>query len=141
MSTLKSIFKKISGLEKQLNKINLEILEQKMVEEKFDENLKQELLLLFRKRIEERGEKEFQTYLYNLHFRVPEEIRNERESTLLYEKSSLWIEEEVKKLEKEIGLSFEEQTKDIENLNIKARKTQLVIRHRLYEIVLDMLDS
>jgi hypothetical protein len=47
----------------------------------------------------------------------------------------------VKELEKETGLSWEIQTEDLRDVNEKARKVQLVIRDRLSNIALDLLNG
>ncbi|MCC2250461.1 hypothetical protein JUJ52_10860 [Virgibacillus sp. AGTR] len=70
-------------------------------------------------------------YLLDLTFDIDKEK--------MYRYYRKWIEDEVVKLENETKLSWEEQTEDIEDLNIKARKTQLVLRHRS-DVVLELLN-
>lgn len=122
-----------------LQNLTLSNLEKKMKEEHFDNNLIKDLIKILEQRIDKLGEKEFQNWLYHLDFKCPEEFQDESVTIKMYENSSSWIEEEIVKLEKEIKLSWEEQSEDLEEFHIKARKVQLVIRHRLYEVVLALL--
>lgn len=91
-------------------------------------------------RLNSQGEEAFQEWLANLHFKLPEEFQDEQIAKQLYIKHQSIIESEVKKLEKETKLGWEIQTEDIEHLHNQARKTQLVIRHRLTEVVMDLTD-
>ena len=134
------LWKKLNLKDRKVDKITLENLQMKMNEEKFDKDFKEEIVGVLKQRIEKDGEEEFQKWLSNLHFRVPEEFQDEQTSIRIYEKHHRWLEEEVTKLENETKLSWEIQTEDSENLDDKARKAQLVIRHRLSEIVLDLSD-
>ncbi|WP_044641359.1 hypothetical protein [Risungbinella massiliensis] len=136
---MKRFIKRYLGMANQnLDNITLPNLEQKMRQEQFDENVIQEILTLFQKRIDTDGQAEFQTWLCNLHYRLPEEFQNEIVATQIYDKCLNWIEQEVKKLKNETKLTWEEQTEDIQSLSFKARKAQLVIRHRLSEVVFDL---
>ncbi|VEF49153.1 Uncharacterised protein [Bacillus freudenreichii] len=106
----------------------------------FNSGVAQEILDVFQKRIERSGEDEFQAWYSNLNYRTPEDFQNEEEAAKLYESYRSWFEQEVSKLEKETGLPWQEQTEDIATLNEKARKSQLVLRHRLSEINWDLMD-
>ncbi|QKG85664.1 hypothetical protein GXN76_15220 [Kroppenstedtia pulmonis] len=131
----------LGGKRDHLSKITLDNIEQMMIHHECDKGFIEEILAVFEKRIEMYGEKEFQHWFHHLCFKVPEEFQNEKESVRIYRKYSSWMEREVRKLESETGLSWEEQTADIMYFNAKARKAQLVIRHRLSEIALDLLDK
>lgn len=131
----------LGGKRNHLRKITLDNIEQMMIQHEFDKGFIEEILAVFEKRIAMHGEKEFQNWFHNLCFKIPEEFQNEKESVGIYRKYSSWMEREVRKLESETGLSWEEQTADIMYFNAKARKAQLVIRHRLSEIALDLLDE
>jgi hypothetical protein len=133
-------WKKLNLKDKKVDRITLEKLEMKMNEEKFDKDFKAEIVSVLKERMEKGDEEEFQKWLSNLHFRVPEEFQDEQTSIRIYERHHQWLEVEVTKLEKETKLSWEIQTEDSANLDDKARKAQLVIRHRLSEIVLDLSD-
>ncbi|MBA4536517.1 hypothetical protein H1Z61_04980 [Bacillus aquiflavi] len=122
-----------------LSNYTLTNIEQMMIKDKFQHEFIKEIIALFRKRIEKYGEKEFQLWFSQLNFTVPEEFQNEKACIQIYEKYHFWFEKEVEKLEKETKLSWEKQTEDIKFLHEKARKVQLVIRHRLSEIQLALL--
>lgn len=139
MKKLNRFLNKITGVEKRLGKLTLPTLEGKMDENGFDPQIKEFILQLFQKRIKESGEKEFQLWLYNLSFSVPEELSDEDVANSLYTKHQSWFEQEIQKLEKETGLSFEVQTEDIAHMQLDARKAQLVIRDRIYMMVLEIL--
>ncbi|MFC0015253.1 MULTISPECIES: hypothetical protein [Allobacillus] len=124
---------------KNLNNITLNNLENKMNEVGFDDDFIKEIIQVFKQKIVEQGEREFQQELVNLHFKCPGEFQSEEKAVQTYDKYHSWLESEVKNLENETKLSWEKQTEDIEELNEKARKTQLVIRHRLSEIVLELI--
>lgn len=125
---------------RDLSMITLNNIEKIMARYGFDFGLAKEILDVFHKRIERYGEDEFQAWYSNLNYRTPEDFQNEEEAAKLYESYSSWFEQEVSKLEKETGLPWQEQTEDIATLNEKARKSQLVIRHRLSEINWDLMD-
>ncbi|WP_025028014.1 hypothetical protein [Caldalkalibacillus mannanilyticus] len=139
MKKLNRFLNKITGVEKRLGKLTLPTLESKMDENGFDPQIKEFILQLFQKQIKESGEKEFQLWLYNLSFSVPEELSDEDVASRLYTKHQSWFEQEIQKLEKETGLPFEVQTEDIAHVKLEARKAQLVIRDRIYMIVLEIL--
>ncbi|MBR7553451.1 hypothetical protein KC820_04700 [Allobacillus sp. SKP8-2] len=123
---------------KNLDNISLNNLEKKMNEKGFDDDFIKEIIQAFKQRIDKQGEKQFKNWLVNLHFNCPDEFQNEEKAVQVYDKYCSWIESEVNNLEDETKLSWERQTEDIKELDEKARKTQLVIRHRLSEIVLDL---
>lgn len=123
-----------------LKNITLSNIEKKMREEGFDIEFINELISIFQKYKSEKNEKEFQKRIYNLHYRLPEEFREEETCIKIYQRSQWWIENETIKLEKETKLSWEVQTEDIQQLDEKIRKTQLVIRHRLSEIVYNLIN-
>ncbi|WP_230501199.1 hypothetical protein [Sutcliffiella rhizosphaerae] len=112
-----------------------------MQEEKFDPNLIELLLVMFKKRIQENGEWEFQKWLNDLNFRVPEEFQNQEACRKVYLMSQPWLKAEVLQLEKETKLPWGVQDEDLSHLDEEVRKVQLVIRHRLTEIVNDLLYS
>lgn len=124
-----------------LSKFTLANIEQMMIQYGFDHELIEEINGVCQKRIDNNGERAFQAWFSTLHFQVPEEFQDEAVSTRIYDNYHSWIETEVKKLELETGLSWETQTEDCQQLHEKARKAQLVIRHRLSEISLDLLDE
>lgn len=141
VSKLNKFFNDFLGMEnKNLDGITLYNLEQKMKYEKFPEKLIEELLVEFNKIINEQGERGFQKWLANLHYQVPNPFRSELKAEKIYKNYRNWIEDEVVNLENETKLSWEEQTEDIEDLNIKARKAQLVLRHRISEMILELLN-
>ncbi|MEI5908032.1 hypothetical protein WAK64_13305 [Bacillus spongiae] len=136
---LKKTIKDIMWLDtKDLSNLTLAKLEQKMKEENFEENLLTNVIEVLKQRLVEFGEKDFQEWLYNLNFKCPDEFQDERFAKDIYEKSQFWIEEEILKLEKETKISWEVQAEDLKEFQEKARKIQLIIRHRLSEIVLDL---
>ncbi len=122
------------------NKITINNLKRKMVENNFDSALIEALVSVFEKRINKNGEKAFQQWIYNLNFNVPEEFQNQERAIKVYQRSSVWFEEEIIKLEKETELPWEIQAEDLINPDERVRKTQLVIRHRLTELTMDLLD-
>lgn len=127
--------------QEELNKITLEKIEKGMEHYEFSEFVQEVLIGMFKERIQQYGEDEFKMYMYNLHFTVPQEIADERIAIQLYDRNQYWFEKEVKKLESELNLSYEEQSEDLEHLHVKARKVQLVIRHRISGIILDISDN
>lgn len=124
---------------KDLSNLTLSKLERKMKEESFDNNLIKDLIEVLKQRVIKFGENDFQKWLYNHSFKCPEEFQNESFAIEIYEKYHSWIEEEIVKLEQETKFSWEVQSEDLKEFNIKARKVQLVIRHRLSEIVLELI--
>lgn len=115
-------------------------LENKMIRAGYDEGFIQEILAVCKKRINKYGQKEFQHWLYDLNYKLPEEFQNENKAIHIYENYSPWIEEEIIKLENETKLSWEEQAEDIKDIDLRARKAQLVIRHRLTDVTFDLFD-
>lgn len=126
---------------KSLKDITLDNMVVKMKEEGFSQELIEEISGLFKGRIKKKGELEFQEYMGNLHFNLPEEFNDEELSISFYEKYVQWVEEEINKLELETELSWEEQSEDLNQLDSRARKFQLVIRHRLSEVVISIEDQ
>lgn len=135
------MIKKIFGFKDRnsLENINLNNIQDKLYEIGFNKEFAEEIMIILEKRFNKYGEKEFQEWFNGLHYRVPEELKDELLAIKIYEKHSLLIEEQVKELEKETKLSWEIQTEDLMNINEKARKVQLVIRDRLSGIALDLL--
>lgn len=141
-----SFWMKIGGFNQQkyqesLNKITLEKIEKGMEAYKFPANIKADLLTFFHERVRQQGINEFRLYMYNLPFTVPQEIENERIAKALYEENEAWFEAEINNLEDALQLTFEVQSEDLNHLHVAARKVQLVIRHRLSEITLDIADN
>ncbi|WHY80587.1 hypothetical protein [Siminovitchia fortis] len=120
--------------------ITLDNIERIMVQYGFDEGLIKEIIEVFQKRMKEDGEKAFQVWFNNLNYSPPEEFQNESVASAIYERYSQWFDQEVSRLEKETGLSWQEQSEDIASLSEKARKSQLVLRHRLTDINWDLMD-
>jgi hypothetical protein len=135
------MIKKLLGFKdkKSLVNITLNNIEDKMYEIGFNKEFSEEIMIILEKRFNEYGEKEFQEWFNGLHYRIPEELKDELLAIKIYDKHSVLIEEQVKVLEKETKLSWEIQTEDLKNVNEKARKVQLVIRDRLSSIALDLL--
>lgn len=123
-----------------LDNYTLTAIVEMMVDAKFPHALIQELSSAFEKRIASSSEKAFQTWFSNLLYQIPEEFSNEQDCIRIFEAYHNWFEQEIEKLETETALSWQEQTADIASLSDKARKSQLVIRHRLGEIQLDLVD-
>jgi|SRR5690625_4621021 len=137
----KRMVKKIFGFKdiEALKNITLNNIQDKMHEIGFNEKFTEEIMVILEKRYNEYGEKQFQKWFNELHYSVPEEFEDESLAIKIYEKHSQLIEEQVKELEKLTKLSWEKQTEDLDNLNEKAGKLQLVIRQRLSDIALDLL--
>ena len=136
------MIRKIFGFKdgKSLVNITLENIQNKMYEMGFNKGFVEEIMIILEKRFNKYGEKEFQEWFNGLHYRIPEELKDELLAIKIYEKHGLLIEEQVEKLEKETKLSWELQTEELKNINEKARKVQLVIRDRLSGIALDLLN-
>ncbi|HEY4552895.1 MAG TPA: hypothetical protein VIG80_06850 [Bacillaceae bacterium] len=124
---------------KDLNKLTLENIEHAMVQNEFDRGLIRELIIVFKKRVNQDGDERFRRWFSELHYQLPKEFESEAAAEQLYNMHSGWIESETKKLERETKLSWEEQTEDIKHLSVRARKAQLVVRHRLTDIYWDLL--
>lgn len=116
-------------------------LEKMLIAYEFPPGLRSEILDDFQKRMDKDGTRQFNIWYGNLHYSTPEEYQDEMRAEKIYDSYPSWIEKEVDILEKETGLPWEEQTNDIPSSSEKARKVKLVIRHRLSEIQLDLLDS
>ncbi|GIN23010.1 MAG TPA: hypothetical protein DEO65_14680 [Bacillus bacterium] len=134
------MFNRLFKNKRNLSMITLGNLEKVMVQYGFDGGLIKEILEAFQKRMREEGEENFQVWYSNLDYTTPEEFQNEEKAMKMYERYSPWFDQEIFKLEKETGLSWQEQTEDIASSNKKARKSQLVLRHRLSEINWDLMD-
>ena len=136
------MIRKIFGFKdgKSLVNITLENIQNKMYEMGFNKGFVEEIMIILEKRFNKYGKKEFQEWFNGLHYRIPEELKDELLAIKIYEKHGLLIEEQVEKLEKETKLSWELQTEELKNINEKARKVQLVIRDRLSGIALDLLN-
>ncbi|MDG5786947.1 hypothetical protein QA612_05540 [Evansella sp. AB-P1] len=122
------------------NKISINDLERKMLEEDINVHLANEILSLLHTTKERHGEKEFDKIMRNLNFRVPEELLDENRAIYLYGKYQFSIEEVVDSLEQELQLSWEVQTEDIQHLDEKARKVQLAVGQKLTDAVHDLLN-
>lgn len=136
------MIKKLLGFKnkKALENITLNNIEDKMLEMGFKKEFAEELMIILEKRFNEYGQKKFQEWFNELHFRLPEEFTDESLAIEIYNKHSLLIEEIIKGLEKETALSWEIQAEDLKNANEKARKVQLIIRDRLSSIALELMD-
>ena len=128
------------GRSKKEKQITIHNLALKMKAEQFDNDFIESVLAVFQVRVSKNGEREFQNWIRNLHYRLPEEFQEETTAIQLYEKCEHWIENELAKLEDETKLSWETQAADLNQVDEKARKAQLVIRHRLSEIVLELME-
>ncbi|GAM16675.1 hypothetical protein [Mesobacillus selenatarsenatis] len=122
------------------NIITLSTIEKKMKEEEFDSEFINVLIDVFQKHNPKINEEDFHTRMYKLHYSLPSEFHDEETCIMVYQQSQAWIENEVIKLENETRLSWDAQTEDLQGLDERVRKTQLVIRHRLSEIVYDLVD-
>ncbi|PKR77355.1 hypothetical protein CEY16_11525 [Halalkalibacillus sediminis] len=136
------MIKKILGFKDRNSFINfsLEKIETAMYEMGFNRDFVEEIITPLEKRVSKYGENEFQEWFNELNYRLPGEFKDELFATKIYENHKLLIEEEVINLEKETKLPWKIQAKDLKDINEKARKVQLVIRHRLSDIALDMLN-
>jgi hypothetical protein len=137
------MLKKIAGFKDKnsLAPITLENIQQAMHEIGFDKAFVEVIINTLELRANNYGEREFQEWFNELHYRLPDEFKDEQFAIKLYENHATFIEEEVIKLEKETELPGEKQAEDLLHLDEKVRKVQLVIRHRLSDIALDLLDK
>ncbi|QSS99677.1 hypothetical protein IMZ31_16660 [Pontibacillus sp. ALD_SL1] len=133
------VFKKLSKKDRSTHNITLTNLQLKMEKDKMDKKVIESLTLVFENRLTEMGVEGFQKWLNDLHFRTPEEFLNHDYALAIYDESRSWFEKEVIKLEKETGLPWQEQAEDLKSEDERIRKTQLVLRHRISEMVLDLL--
>lgn len=90
-----------------LANITLDNIQNKMYELGFYKEFVEEIMIILEKRFNKYGKEEFQDWFYGLNYRLPEEFNDEITAIKIYEKHSLLIEEQVKKLEKETKLSWE----------------------------------
>jgi hypothetical protein len=135
------LFKKIFGLKKnKLENLTVENIEKKLIELGFNKELADEITVTLNKGKNEYGEAKFKEWLNELNYRVPEDFQDERTAINIYDKYSQWVEDEISRLEDEMKLSWEKQSEDLKELDEKARKVQLILRQRLTEIVLDLMD-
>ncbi|MBD8069439.1 hypothetical protein [Bacillus sp. PS06] len=116
-------------------KVTLPNLQMKMQEESFDPHFIKELHTIFQKQ----DPIELESRLENLHYRLPTEFEDEDTCIRIYQLSQDWIEQEVTKLEDETELSWQVQAEDLKADDERVRKTQVVIRHRLSEIVYELI--
>ncbi|MCM3567018.1 hypothetical protein [Neobacillus mesonae] len=123
----------------KLEILTLKNIELEMNKGNFHQEFIKDITDKLNNRIKEYGEQDFQKWLSNLHYQLPEEFQNEDITLRTYTKCQHWIEKEVKRLEMETKLSWEIQSEDLIGADERVRKTQLVIRHRLSEVVLGLL--
>ncbi|MEC2073759.1 hypothetical protein [Alkalihalophilus marmarensis] len=123
-----------------LSNITINNIEKKMNEVGFNKSFIEEIKSVLDRRLSKYGEQKFQEWFGSLNYSLPEEFNDETVSIKLYEEHSSLVEEQVKKLEKESKLTWGEQTVDLIGQNEKSRKVKLVIRHRLSDIMLDLLN-
>ncbi|MFD1020838.1 hypothetical protein [Thalassobacillus hwangdonensis] len=115
-------------------------LNEQMVKVGIDQQVIHEWLHLFRKKASEIGEDGLVDWLHKLNYGTPEPYVNEQCAIDFYHRHEQWVKQTVAKLEQEIGLPWEVQAEDLSELDIRARKAQLVIRQRVTDIVLDLED-
>ncbi|MCD8509371.1 MAG: hypothetical protein LRY73_05465 [Bacillus sp. (in: Bacteria)] len=128
------------GTNKANEKITLENIEKKLSEMGFDKDFVTELVSILDVRMKRDGIQEFQKWFRKLNYRLPEDFHDQALAHKIYKNHLQTIEAEVTKLEKETHLSWEEQTRDLQGFDAQTRKVQLVIRHRLSDIALDLTD-
>lgn len=126
---------------KLLAMLNLENLEKKMQRSGFPEKLIEEIIDDFKVVKNERGDKKFSEWMYKLNYKIPEPYQDEVKAENIYTKHKTWIERENVKLEDETELSWQEQSADLTHVSTEARKAQLVLRQRISDLVLNILDS
>ncbi|MED1603153.1 hypothetical protein [Alkalihalophilus marmarensis] len=120
--------------------ITLENIERKMVEMGLNNAFIEELRHVLSSRLNTYGESAFREWFAGLNYQLPEEFKDEKAAIKLYKDHAELIEKQVKTLEQETKLTWGEQTVDLVGMNEKSRKVQLVIRHRLSDIALDLVD-
>lgn len=125
---------------KLLAMLNLTNLKSEMNRVKFPAGLIEEILDDFKIVKNERGESGFSEWIFNLNFQIPEPYQSEVKAKNMYTNYGDWIEREIVKLEHETELFWQEQSVDLKHVSIEARKAQLVLRHRISEAVLNILD-
>ncbi|MEH7235151.1 hypothetical protein [Bacillus sp. JJ1562] len=121
--------------------VTLENLEKMMEQNEFDPSVTKELLTIFQERINKGGEEQFQRWLGKLQFMVPEEFKDEQIATEFYRKHSSWIEQEIREMEEDTEIPWEDLSEDLYELNVEARKAQMVLRDRISELFFDLQDS
>lgn len=131
----------VKAFRKRKSSVSLAALREKMIERKFDKALMNEILTVLQHRIVQDGMEAFQDWIEHLDYRLPEEFEAEGTALRLYEQSSGWLEEEVHKLEQRTKLPWQEQTEDLSERDEQVRKTQLVLRQYLTEMVFEIIDS
>ncbi|WP_047983355.1 hypothetical protein [Ornithinibacillus californiensis] len=136
------MLKKIAGFKDKnsLAPITLDNIQRAMYEIGFDKAFVGEIIKPLAIRVNNNSERKFQEWFYELHYRLPDEFKDDEFAIKLYENHASFIEKEVIKLEKETELPWEKQAEDLGHLDEKASKVQLVIRHRLSDIALDLLN-
>lgn len=126
---------------KNMEKLELEAIRKQMMNDKFDHQVLEELINLLNYRIKKDGEEQFQSWFSALHYRIPEEFEDKEFTRQFYLNHKLWIEKEIINLEKELKIPWEIQAEDLNSNDEKEKKVQLVIRHRLTEIVYSIMDG
>ncbi|WP_026691006.1 hypothetical protein [Alteribacter aurantiacus] len=114
---------------------------QEKVEERFDPLVAKEVIAILEERRIVLEDKGFREWLRDLNFDVPGELSEKGAAITLYDKNPGWFEREVKRLEDESERSWRVQTEELEQLDERARKAQLVVRERLTEIVWEIKDG
>lgn len=135
------LLKKLFGQKKnKFEYLTLENIKNKLLEMNFNKELANEIMVTLNKRKNECGKVKLKEWLNELNYRVPEDFQDEMTAINIYNKYSQWVEEEISRIENEIKLSWEKQSEDLKELDEKARKVQLILRQRLTDIVLELVD-
>lgn len=124
-----------------LKKIKLERISKKMKAAQFDPILRRELVHLFQERIQSKGMETFRSYIYRLNFRIPDEVKDEQACVKMYQTSKQWFDDQIDQFESELGIPFSEQTMDIKTDIPEVKIVQAVIRRRITEIILHIVDE
>ena len=92
------MIRKIFGFKdgKSLVNITLENIQNKMYEMGFNKGFVEEIMIILEKRFNKYGKREFQEWFNGLHYRIPEELKDELLAIKIYEKHALLIEEQVR---------------------------------------------
>ncbi|MCP8616779.1 hypothetical protein [Salirhabdus salicampi] len=141
MRKARDILHFLFGFEQKSNDIPLSAIEQGMKRRAFPLEVQQEIMELCDNMMYEKGEQGFQQWAKNLHYRLPTHFAKETVAYNLYHKCPTWIEREIKKLEEEVQLNWEKQAEDLHSQQNEVRKTQLVIRDRLSQLIDDIRDE
>ncbi len=129
------------GRRKRLySRLTLENLRSKMIENNFSKAFVSDLNAVLRERKNKTGEKEFQKSLHNLHYSLPKEFQDENTALKFYLKHREWVEKEINNLEHEIKLTWETQAEDLQSPDDRVKKVQLVVRQRISDTVMEVLD-